>query len=49
MIVLKLHDNLPSFSSYHYYNFGVNFFGCFVPCLESFTPRPYPLPREFFN
>lgn len=49
IIVIKLHDCLPSFSSYYYFNFGVNFFGCFAPCLESFTPRPYPLPREFFN
>lgn len=43
MIVIKLHDNLPSFSSYYYFNFGVNFFVCFAPCLKSFPPRPYPL------
>lgn len=49
IIVIKLHDCLPSFSSYYYFNFGVNFFVCFAPCLKSFPPRPYPLPREFFN
>ena len=45
MIVMKLHDNLPSFSSYYYYfNFGVNFFVCVCTLPEIFSSSPLPPP-----
>lgn len=49
MIVMKLHDNLPSFLVIIISILALIFLCVFAPCLKSFPPRPYPLPREFFN
>ena len=43
IIVIKLHDCLPSFSSYYYFNFGVNFFVfCTLPEIFSSSSLPPP-------